>query len=374
MPPRNMIRTILFLSTSSGPGGAERVINNLAASLDPQRYRAVLCLFRPGWLQDRSESRGIRTFIIPTHGMTDWRWAIQFKRLLRQEQVDLIHAHEFDANVQGAFVAALTGLPLVATVHGKNYFWERFRRRLAYRWVSRRATMVAVSENLKQFIVEKVGVSPSRVKVLYNGVDMLPQCDRAEVDACRKELGLPESHQVVGVVGNLYPVKGHQYLIEGIPSVLAKCPDTSFVFAGRGQLETELKAHVDRLGVGGKVFFLGLRQDIPRILAMLDVFVLPSLSEGLSMAILEAMIAGKPVVATQVGGNPELILDGKTGFLVPPRDSQALAARLVTLLTDKQQAALFAERGKRRAEGQFSLRTMVSSYQSLYEECLESGR
>lgn len=374
MPPRNMIRTILFLSTSSGPGGAERVINNLAASLDPQRYRAVLCLFRPGWLQDRSESRGIRTFIIPTHGMTDWRWAIQFKRLLRQEQVDLIHAHEFDANVQGTFVAALTGLPLVATVHGKNYFWERLRRRLAYRWVSRRATMVAVSENLKQFIVEQVGVSPSRVKVLYNGVDMLPQCDRTEVEACRKELGLPESHQIVGVVGNLYPVKGHQYLIEGIPSVLAKCPNTSFVFAGRGQLETELKAHVDRLGVGGKVFFLGLRQDIPRILAMLDVFVLPSLSEGLSMAILEAMIAGKPVVATQVGGNPELILDGETGFLVPSRDSQALAARLVTLLTDKQQAALFAERGKRRAEGQFSLRTMVSSYQSLYEECLELGK
>ena len=156
-----MIRTILFLSTSSGPGGAERVINNLAASLDPQRYRAILCLFRPGWLQERSESCGIRTFVLPTHGMTDWRWAIQFKRLLRQEQVDLIHAHEFDANVQGAFVAALSGIPLVATVHGKNYFWEKLRRRLAYRWVSRKATMVAVSEDLKQFIVEKVGISSS---------------------------------------------------------------------------------------------------------------------------------------------------------------------------------------------------------------------
>ena len=175
-----MIRTILFLSTSSGPGGAERVINNLAASLDPQRYRAILCLFRPGWLQERSESCGIRTFVLPTHGMTDWRWAIQFKRLLRQEQVDLIHAHEFDANVQGAFVAALSGIPLVATVHGKNYFWEKLRRRLAYRWVSRKATMVAVSEDLKQFIVEKVGISSSLVKVLYNGVDVLPQCDRAD--------------------------------------------------------------------------------------------------------------------------------------------------------------------------------------------------
>jgi glycosyltransferase involved in cell wall biosynthesis len=123
--------------------------------------------------------------------MTDWRWAIQFKRLLRQEQVDLIHAHEFDANVQGTFVAALTGLPLVATVHGKNYFWERLRRRLAYRWVSRRATMVAVSENLKQFIVEKSEFLrvASRCSIT---AWMLPQCDRTEVEACRKELGLPE--------------------------------------------------------------------------------------------------------------------------------------------------------------------------------------
>lgn len=106
---------------------------------------------------------------------------------------------------------------------------------------------------------------------------------------------------------------------------------------------------------------------------MLDLFVLPSLSEGLSMAILEAMMAGKPVIATRVGGNPELVIDEETGFLVPPRDSQALADRLITSLTSKQQSATFAERGKRRAEGQFSLQTMVSSYQSLYDHCLRSG-
>lgn len=365
--------SVLYLSTSSGPGGAERVISNLASSLDPDRYRAILCLFRPGWIQERSEGRGVRTYVIPTHGMTDWRWALQFKRLLRQERVDLIHAHEFDANVQGAFVAALSGIPLVATVHGKNYFWEKLRRRLAYRWVSRRATMVAVSQNLKEFIIEKVGISPDRLRVVYNGVDALPYCEEADVNQFRRELGLPENDQIVGVVGNLYPVKGHQYLIEGIPAVLQKCPNTSFVFAGRGQLETELKEQVQRLGLDKRVHFLGLRQDIPRILALLDVFVLPSLSEGLSMAILEAMIAGKPVVATQVGGNPELVLDGETGFLVPPRDSQALASSLVTLLTNKQQAVQFAEKGKRRAEGQFSLGTMVHAYQTLYDECLGSS-
>ncbi len=368
------VRTILYLSTSSGPGGAERVISNLAVSLDPERYRAILCLFRPGWIQERSESRGVRTYIIPTSGMADWRWAVRFKRLLQQERVDLIHAHEFDANVQGAFVAALLGIPLVATIHGKNYFWEKLRRRLAYRCVSHWTTMVAVSQNLKQFVIEKVGVSPDRLRVVYNGVDTLPYCEATEVDLLRKELDLPEQDRIVGVVGNLYPVKGHQYLIDGIPSILEKCPNTSFLFAGRGHLETELKEQVHRLNLDRRVHFLGLRQDISRILALLDVFVLPSLSEGLSMAILEAMIAEKPVVATNVGGNPELVLDGETGFLVSPRDSRALAESVTKLLVDREQAMKFAERGKHRAEGQFSLRTMARAYETLYDGCLRSCR
>ncbi len=368
------IKTVLYLSTSSGPGGAERVISNLAASLDPEKYRAILCLFRPGWLQERSENHAVRTYIIPMHGMTDWRWILRIRHLLREERVDLIHAHEFDANVHGAFVAKLSGIPLVATIHGKNYFWEKLRRRLAYRLVSRCATMVAVSENLKQFIVENVGISAGRVQVLYNGVEGSPHCEGGSVDECRKELGLPKDDQVVGVVGNLYPVKGHQYLIAGIPAVLEQCPNTSFVFAGRGQLEAELTEQVYRLGLEKRVHFIGLRQDIPRILAMLDVFVLPSLSEGLSMAILEAMVAGKPVVATRVGGNPELVVDGETGFLVPPRDSQALAESMVVLLTNKKLAAQLAENGKRRAEGQFSLGNMVRAYQTLYDDCLEGSR
>lgn len=367
-------KTILYLSTSSGPGGAERVISNLCASLDPARYRAILCLFRPGWIQTHTQSRGVRTYVIPTQGMFDWRWMLQFKRLLKDEHVDLIHAHEFDANVQGTVVAAWLGLPLVATIHGKNYFWEKLRRRVAYRWVSRRATMVAVSKNLKQFIVEKVGVESEHVKVIYNGVDMLPPCDTEDVEQCRKELDLPTEHRIVGVVGNLYPVKGHQYLIASIPAVLAKCPKTTFVFAGRGQLEAELKGQVHQLGIDGQVRFLGLRQDIPRILALIDVFVLPSLSEGLSMAILEAMVSGKPVVATNVGGNPELVENGETGCLVPPKDSHALAERLVFLLTNSVRGSQFGRKGQLRAQGRFSLQTMVREYQALYDQCIEARR
>jgi len=133
-------------------------------------------------------------------------------------------------------VAALLGIPVIATVHGKNYFWEKLGRRLSYRWVSRRATMVAVSKDLKQFIVENVGISRDRVKVIHNGVDVLPHFDHHEVENCRRELGLPQHNQIVGVVGNLYPVKGNQYLIDGIPEVLQKSPHTSFVFQAGANL------------------------------------------------------------------------------------------------------------------------------------------
>lgn len=341
--------------------------------MDPSKYRGVLCVFRPGWLQERSRSRGVPTYVIPTEGMTDWRWAYRFRDLLKDEHVDLIHSHEFDANVQGTAVATYLGIPLVATVHGKHYFWEKLRRRLAYRWVSRRATMVAVSEDLKRFIVERVGIDSDRITVLYNGVNVPPAPEPADIEACRREMNLPDSDCVIGVVGNLYPVKGHQYLIDAIPAVLEKYPETSFVFAGRGQLESDLKQQVNRLGLDKRVHFLGLRQDIPRILALLDVFVLPSLSEGLSMAILEAMMAGKPVVATRVGGNPEIVLDRETGFLVPPKDSHALAESLIALLKDRHLAIQLGEKGKRRAEHQFSLQTMVNAYESLYEEHLRGN-
>lgn len=366
---RGPARTILYLSTSSGPGGAERVISNLASSLDTERYRAILCLFRPGWLQELSERRGIRTFVIPTHGMTDWRWALQFKRLLWQERVDLIHAHEFDANVQGALVAAWCGIPFIATVHGKNYFWEKLRRRLAYRWVSHHATMVAVSQDLKNFIQRHVGIAEQRIQVVYNGVQPLSRCTDEEILHCKADLHIPIGDQVVGLVGSLYPVKGHRFLLEAVPDLLKRFPQTTFLIIGRGELEVTLKSQAQELGIDKKVLFLGLREDVSRLLSIMDVFVQPSLSEGLSMAILEAMMAAKPIVATDVGGNPELVIQGKTGLLAKPQDSNALAECLRKFLQDRSMAKSFGAAGRERAVQLFSFQTMSTKYQSLYAMC-----
>lgn len=360
------MKTVLHLSSSSGPGGAERIVCALAASLDRSRYRSIVGLFRPGWLKDECEKRELPVHVFPNDGFMNWKWMLACYRLIKKERVDLIQAHEFDANVHGALVAKLAGIPLVATVHGKNRFYEKARRRWAFRLVSHMVQLVAVSEELKRFIVEQTGISEGRITVIHNGVDDSLGSDHVLAEAFKRDLGVPAGHRVVGVVGNLYPVKGHTYLLAAIPDILKVCPETTFLFAGRGELEVSLKAQAKELGIEGHVQFLGLRQDIPRLLAIIDVFAMPSLSEGLSIALLEAMAAGKPAVVTQVGGNPELVKDGVTGALVPPKDAEALALALCGLLSDPDKRRQYGAEARKRVAEKFALRAMVARYQATY--------
>lgn len=362
--------TVLHLSSSSGPGGAETVVAGVASGLDPARYRSVVCLFRDGWLRDRCERLGLETHIIPINRMVDLRWLRQFRALLRDRQVALIHAHEFGANTWGTVAGRLARRPVVATVHGRSYYADSGRRRLAYRLVSRAAVMVAVSEDVKRFVVGSTGVAPRRVRVVHNGIGLPAPVSNEARARVRAELGIHEGEQVVTVVGNLYPVKGHRYLLEAAPQVLALCPSTVFLFAGRGDCEAELRGQAKSLGIEARVRFLGLRQDVPALLAIGDVFVQPSLSEGLSIAILESMAAAKPVVTTRVGGNPELVADGVNGLLVEPADARALAAAVTRVLMDAEEARRFGDNGLERVRSRFSIGAMVREYEAIYAAAL----
>ena len=364
--------TVLHLSTSSGPGGAERMISMLTAGLNQGQFRIIVGLFRPGWLQAECEVRGVRTCVMPLAGLLNLQWFLACLRLLRKEQVALIHAHEFSAILCGWIVAMLAGVPFVATVHGKNYFWEKLRRRMVYRSVSRHGTMVAVSQDLKQFIFDKVGVAQNRVQVIYNGVAPAQMVTDEEAQKCKAELEVSGCYPLLGVVGSLYPVKGHRFLLEAMPEILGLWPKARLLVIGRGELEVALKEQVERLAIGANVHFLGMRQDVPRLLSVLDVFVLPSLSEGLSLALLEAMASGKPVVATRVGGNPELIDHGRTGFLVQSEDAKDLAANLLKLLNDSGTMQQFGRQARERVQQYFSIEQVVDRYRDLYARSLSA--
>jgi glycosyltransferase involved in cell wall biosynthesis len=255
-------------------------------------------------------------------------------------------------------------------VHGKNYFWEKLRRRVAYRLVSRHGRMVAVSQDLKRFIHEKVGIPETRVEVIYNGVALAQTVTDEDVQKCKVELGISGGYPVLGVVGSLYPVKGHRFLLEAMPEILGRWPKAQLLVIGRGELEIALKEQVEQLVIGANVHFLGMRQDVSRLLSLLDAFVLPSSSEGLSIALLEAMASGKPVVATRVGGNPELIDHGRTGFLAQPEDARDLAANLLKLLSDPGTMHQFGRQAAERVRQHFSMEQMADRYRDLYVRSL----
>ena len=346
------------------------MVSHLARGLRDRGYRVLVGLFRSGWLKEQCEAKQLETVVTPMQDKLDWRWLKKVLHFVRAENVSLIHTHEFTANVYGALVARLAGIPVVATVHGKNYYWENARRRIAYRRLAKWGRMVAVSRDIREFLAEHVGIKKERIEVIHNGINVDAFDCQHEATAHKSALGLCGDGRIIGMIGSLYPVKGHRYLLGALPRILAACPDTTVLLIGRGELDSSLKALAKDLGVDQRVHLLGLRSDISALLSIMDVFVQPSISEGLSIALLEAMAAAKPVVASHVGGNPELVSDGETGCLVPPQDENALATTIVSLLQNPQMARILGENGRRRVCADFTLDRMIDKYVTLYENSI----
>ncbi len=365
------MKTILHLIETSGPGGAEKMLISLVDHLDKASYRSVVCLLKDGWLRDQFQRRGVDTFIHPLNRSFDIGWLRKFVGFVKKHRIDLMHSHEFAMNTYGSIASVLSGVPIVTTVHGKSYYWKYLRRRMAYRFVSRQSKMVAVSEDIARGLCQAVGIRPDRIRTIYNGIEIdLFHPNQRMREQIRRELQVTDEQSVIGAIGNLYPVKGHTYLVRAAAAVIRMVPNAVFFIAGRGHLLESLQAEARELGVENKIRFLGFRDDVPALLQAMDIFVLPSLSEGLPLSALEAMASGKPVVATRVGGVPEVVVDGETGFLTAPEDADELAEKLVCLLRTPCLAHQLGANGQEIVKERFSLDRMVKNYERLYQDVL----
>ncbi len=362
------MKNVLHLCESSETGGAESVLISIVERLDKSRYRSTVCLLSEGWLKDQLVARGVETFVIPQPRSFDFGWLLRAHRLLRERSIDVMHSHEFATNFYSSVLSAITGIPVIATSHGKNYYSDNLRRRLAYRFVARHAQLVAVSHDLKRFMSERVGIPPEQIRVVHNGIDLKRYSIESAPGAVRHELGIDDAQYVLGTVGNLFAVKGQVYLLRAFKQVLDRAPASVLLIAGDGDQRMPLQQECERLGISGRVHFLGFRGDVPRLLQAFDVFVLPSLSEGLPLSILEALSLERPVVATAVGGNGEIIESDVSGFLVPPADSESLANAILKVLGDTAVSTRLGKAGRNRVEKAFSLDGMITEYQSLYEK------
>src|SRR6266581_9774696 len=272
--------------------------------------------------------------------------------------------------VYGAWAARRAGVPHLFTMHGGRYYAGRLQRRIALRLAARASdSVVTVSKSLAHHLAQDLWIRPSRIATIPNGV-RAPQ--PVVHSSLRDELRLGSTDQLVVAVGNLYPVKGHGYLLEALALLAPRYPSLHVAIAGRGDLEERLRDRARALQVSDRFHLLGLRSDIGNVLAGANVFVLPSLSEGVPLALLEAMLAGRPVVASAVGEVPIVLDGGRAGLLVPAEDATALANALSTMLDNSALARRLAMAAQTRATERYTLDAMMEAYLTLYAKALRN--
>jgi len=339
------------------------------------RYNlSVCCLKGKGTLSKELEEKGIKVeYLNMPKGpgflifLDSLRAIIKLTYLMKKKKVDIVHSYLFRANILSRIAAKLAGLPVVISSLQGIEVTRRYPLLLEKLTSSLVDKFTAVSDAIRTFVVQKGHMDPDKIVTIHNGIDFV-EANVAPTE--RGEFGLDHGVPVVGVVGRLAKEKGHRYLLDAARIVINKYPQVQFLIVGDGPEREELVRFAFRLGLKDHVIFTGYRRDVLRILSVSDIFALATLWEGLSMVILEAMVMAKPVVTTNVVGNPELVVDGVTGFLVPPRDAEGLANRILALLQDENLRKRMGAAGRRRIEEKFTIEKMVSETERLYEELL----
>jgi len=360
---------IAHLIESDGPGGAERMLASLVRHLQSNGLHNVVILPAKGegWLAQQLVGSGAIVEQFHLDRPVSPRLARWLTEVLRRHRVALAHSHEFTMAVYGAWAAWRASAHHLITMHGSRYYADRLQRRIAMRAAAAASgQIVAVSQPLAAYLRRDLWIRSDRVAVIANGVSR-PVTPATDV---RRELRLPDGASLIVAVGNLYPVKGHSYLVEAIGALSRRHPAVHLAIAGRGDLAQSLRAQAAALGVGDRLHLLGLRDDVAAVLAAADVVAMPSLSEGLPLALLEAMFAGRPIVASAVGEIPATLADGDAGVLVPPGDASALSAAIEQLLLDPQRRRQLGASAAARAAAEYSLERMVERYAALYRRLL----
>ncbi|MGR3302279.1 MAG: glycosyltransferase family 4 protein [Candidatus Scalindua sp.] len=333
-----------------------------------------------------AEDKGVRIFVIPSlvrrlSFTNDILAFISIYRLIKQIKPHIVHTHTSKAGVLGRLAAYLAGVPIIIhTPHG-HVFHSYYGLILTNIFVFAEKIssfmtdkIVALTEKEKDEHLERGIASAEKFTIIHSGVKLDDFVNmNIDIKAKRKELGIPPGYNVVGTVGRLVPIKGYKYLISAAKEIVEVIDKTVFVIVGDGYLKFELEKYAEAVGVRKDIIFTGWRVDSSDILHLFDVFVLPSLNEGMGRVIIEAMALGKPVVASSVGGILDLIKDGENGILVPPRDSNALGNAILQLIRNKDLAEKIGNNGKAMVYPEFDISVMLKKIDSLYETLLNTN-
>ncbi len=353
-------------------GGAERQVYELLRNIDKEKFQVDLFILHHKDIPDAIKDIGCKAAGLDVkriYGISGLSAGLKFSGFLRKEKANVLITYHFGSDIWGTIFGRLAGVPVIISNRRDIGFWRRKYHLWAYwlinRWVD---TIVTNSFTGKEIIMREEGVKDDKVTVIYNGVDIDRFTGNFIRDKVKERLGFSSDDFIVCCVGNLRSVKGHSYLIEAAPGIIKEFPNTKFMIVGSGPEEGFLANEVKRLGLTDAVVFLGSRDDIPEMISIADICALPSLSEGFSNAILEYMAAGKPVIATKSGGNPEIIEDGINGMLVDPANSAQIEEAIKGLINDSKKRIGIAESAFVKVKNKFKLSLMVTNYENLLKE------
>ncbi len=368
---------VLHLLINFESGGTERQAVELLKRIDTNRYDVRLAVLRKcGPLQEEIESQ---FSTIPEFPLTSFydanfiKQVFRLRKLLIEERIEILHAHDFYSDMLGVIAARSAGIKVIASQRNLQQS-NRFAHRAGQRFISFVAhRMLVNSSAIRQHLISNWKTKSEKIVLVKNGVRDLSEfsCGQwqrpSHAELCH-ELNIDHQAKLIGCVANLRPVKGHCFLVEAAALVIREIPEAHFVFVGEGELRNEIVTQAKQLGISNQVHLLGHRSDAPRLQTAFDLSVLTSLHEGLPNSMMEAMAAGVPVLATAVGGIPELIIHRETGYLVSPRDVANIAQGITHALRNERESASMAARGHHYVTTKFGMNRMVNEVENLYDE------
>lgn len=366
-------KRVLLVVRQLGLGGTEKHIFDLATRLDPARFSVEVMYFIPGGeIAASLESAGVCVHLAERKVKYDPLFPMRLAARMAGKY-DVVHAFLPSAIVWSIPPAAMAFVPRrIASIRGLEFALSastRFSVSAAAQFANR---VLCNSEAARKKLSDTVGIRRGKIEVIYNAVDCERFSPRVRDDAWeneRKKSGFPDgSARVIGCVANLTPVKNHRMLLNAMRRVITSMPDVQLMLIGDGPLRAELEAYANKMEIGGSVKFLGPRNDVADLLRLMDVFVLSSDSESLPNSICEAMVAGLPVVATDVGGIGEIVRNGETGYLVPSGDAESFAKQIVAVLGSREHAARMGTSAERFARERFSMQAMIRRMEEIYSE------
>jgi glycosyltransferase involved in cell wall biosynthesis len=374
---------VIWIIDSLGQGGAEHLMPGILSHIDHSRFDLRVCALQERFgnpIAVKIKELGIPVDMVPIPHLRTPGALESLRAYMREQKPDVVHTQLEFSDTLGSLAARLEHIPSVSTLHvipepsiRSREYWRHRLMWLSLNYCSRR--VFAVSEGARQFYIKNGGLPPARVQTLYNGIDLTRyEVDETVKTRLRAELGLPEGAPVLVTVAYLREPKGIQFMLDALPEVLKYHPECCYLIVGDGVHRQALESQTRLLCLERNVIFTGQRTDIPEILAVSDIFVLPTLTEALPTVLAEAMAAKKPIIASRVGGVPEMVEDNRNGLLLPPAQPDKLAAAVNTLLGDPERSAAMGKAGAAIAAEKFDIDRQCRQLEACYSELAAEGK